>query len=124
MHVTVEIDLLVEIEDIEDELGILYLVLKDQNSVLEALDDAIDQSYPDGRSHAMSNFDKKCIKSHAAHIEKMQEMATKVKDMVGYLLAEAFAQSCLRSSFAALSGHRPETETSKFFRGRSCQKAG
>ncbi|KAK5991968.1 hypothetical protein PT974_05363 [Cladobotryum mycophilum] len=82
MKFTIEIDLLVEIEDIEDELRILHQVLEDQQTTVKQLSDTfgnvgLEQGIP---------LDHKSIKSYLLHVGKMQDMAKKARDSLHHLI--------------------------------------
>ncbi|KAM0265620.1 hypothetical protein ACHAQJ_000053 [Trichoderma viride] len=83
MNVSVETDLFVEIEDVQEELHILSLVLIDQQSAITQLSDIIDavKSREAGLA-SPRKFDSNSIAHRLKHIKVMQEIAQKARDTV------------------------------------------
>jgi hypothetical protein len=77
----------VEIEDIQDELHILRVVLRDQKRALRQLDDILVQGRKKhGHAHnedaAKSMVDARCIENHMARIAEMEKLAEKAHESV------------------------------------------
>lgn len=87
LNISKEIDLLVEIEDIQDELHILKVVLRDQKRALRQLDDILVQgkkrcSLPRHEDEIHSIIDTRCIEHHMARIGEMEKLAEKAHKSV------------------------------------------
>ncbi|KAH8774561.1 hypothetical protein F5883DRAFT_15667 [Diaporthe sp. PMI_573] len=91
LNIATEIDLLVEIEDIQDELHILRVVLRDQKRALRQLDDILVQGRKKhGHAHnedaAKSMVDARCIENHMARIAEMEKLAEKAHESIYHLI--------------------------------------
>ncbi|KKY36382.1 putative ankyrin repeat protein [Diaporthe ampelina] len=91
LNISTEIDLLVEIEDIQDELHILKVVLRDQKRTLRQLDDILLQGrkksglgHHDDDIHSM--IDTRCIDHHMARIVEMEKLAEKAHKSLYHLI--------------------------------------
>lgn len=79
LNISKEIDLFVEIVDIQDELNILKVVLRDQKRALRQLDDILVQGRKrSGLSSPEDDFDSmidtRCIEHHMARIGEMEKL--------------------------------------------------
>lgn len=100
LNIASEIDLLVEIEDIQDELHILRVVLRDQKRTLRQLDDILiqgkkRQSTARNEGEVDSMIDTSCIEHHTARITEMEKLAEKAHKSVSdqYFHLEAIGVS-------------------------------
>lgn len=86
LNISTEIDLLVEIEDIQDELHILKVVLRDQKRTLRQLDDILVRGKKANLSYrgddVRSVIDIRCIEHHMARIGEMEKLAEKAHKSV------------------------------------------
>lgn len=128
LNIASEIDLLVEIEDIQDELHILKVVLRDQKRTLRQLDDILIQgkkrhSPARNEGEVDSMIDTSCIEHHTARITEMEKLAEKAHESVSdqhLFWKQLGVLSSLESflliywTYIALSPHRPQAEASQF----------
>ncbi|KAF3761449.1 hypothetical protein M406DRAFT_74401 [Cryphonectria parasitica EP155] len=92
LNIAKEIDYLVEIEDIQDELRILKLVLKDQKMASEQLDSVLLQGkrklslshHESEEIHSM--IDLSCLKHHSDRIVEMEKLARTAHDSLKHLI--------------------------------------
>lgn len=88
LNITTEIDLLVEIEDIQDELHILKVVLRDQKRTMRQLDEILLQGRrkPGAVTHEGEEINSminiSCIENHMSRIGEMEKLAEKAHKSV------------------------------------------
>ncbi|KAJ0115642.1 uncharacterized protein J7T55_010465 [Diaporthe amygdali] len=92
LNITTEIDLLVEIEDIQDELHILKVVLRDQKRTMRQLDEILLQGRkkPGAVTHEGEEINSminiSCIENHMSRIGEMEKLAEKAHKSLYHLI--------------------------------------
>lgn len=80
MDITGETELMIEIEDIQDELHILKMVLKDQESVIEDMNKSLREMAGDNQKSPA--VETRVLENHLLRIMRMEEAARKADTSV------------------------------------------
>ncbi|KAI0021956.1 hypothetical protein F4780DRAFT_259030 [Xylariomycetidae sp. FL0641] len=111
-----ETELLVEIEDIQEELLILKMVIKDQQAVLYELGKSLDDrtmSESEVHSESASLIESRLLASHVQRIDNMDKMARKARKMILSLLDLKQRQATIAQALSSVAYARQGFEQAK-----------
>ncbi|KAK7227047.1 hypothetical protein V2G26_015050 [Clonostachys chloroleuca] len=111
MDITGETELMIEIEDILDELHILKMVLKDQESVIEDMNKSLREMAGDNQKSPA--VETRVLENHLLRIMRMEEAARKADTSIHRLMDLKQKQASLAESWYARAAARDTARQGK-----------